>query len=136
MLSPMFTPCTPPPWATVLAVDLQAGEILWQSTLGTLDTLMPIPIPLKWGTAAFSGPIITAGGLLFIGATQDDRFRAFSLATGEELWTTKLPTGAFAMPMTYEIDGRQFVVIASGGHPFIYQFPGDYLTAFALPLND
>jgi len=136
VVSPMFTPCTSPPWAAVLAVDLQAGKILWQSTLGTLDTLMPVPIPLKWGTAAFSGPIITAGGLLFIGATQDDSFRAFSLATGEELWATKLPTGAFAMPMTYEIDGRQFVVIASGGHPFIYQFPGDYLTAFALPVND
>jgi quinoprotein glucose dehydrogenase len=136
VLSPMFTPCTPPPWAEVVAVDLQAGEILWRSTLGRLDTLMPVPIPLKWGTAAFSGPIITAGGLLFIGATQDDSFRAFSLVTGEELWSAKLPTGAFAMPMTYEIDGRQFVVIASGGHPFIYQFPGDYLTAFALPVND
>ncbi len=136
VLSPIFTPCTPPPWAAVMAVDLQAGEILWQSTLGTLDTLMPFPIPLKWGTAAFGGPIITAGGLLFIGATQDDSFRAFGLATGEELWTAKLPTGAFAMPMTYEIDGRQFVVVASGGHPFIYQFPGDYLTAFALPVKD
>ena len=133
VLSPTFTPCTSPPWAAVLAVDLQAGEILWQSTLGTLDTLMPFPIPLKWGTAAFSGPIITAGGLLFIGATQDDSFRAFSLADGEELWAAKLPTGSFAMPMTYEIEGRQFVVVASGGHPFIYQFPGDYLTAFALP---
>jgi quinoprotein glucose dehydrogenase len=136
VVSPMFTPCTAPPWAAVMAVDLQAGEILWQSTLGTLDTLMPVPIPLKWGTASFSGPIITAGGLLFIGATQDDRFRAFSLETGEELWTVKLPTGSFAMPMTYEVAGRQYVVIASGGHPFVYQFPGDYLTAFALPVND
>jgi quinoprotein glucose dehydrogenase len=135
VLSPMFTPCTPPPWAAVVAVDLQSGKILWQSTLGTLDTLMPFPIPLKWGTAVFGGPIITAGGLLFIGATQDDSFRAFSLATGEELWTVKLPTGAFALPMTYETGGRQFVVIAAGGHPFIYQFPGDYLTAFALPVD-
>ena len=136
VVSPMFTPCTPPPWAAVVAVDLQAGEILWQSTLGTLDTLMPVPLPLKWGTAAFGGPMITAGGLLFIGATQDDRFRAFDLASGDEIWTVKLPTGSFAMPMSYEIDGRQFVVIASGGHPFIYPFPGDYLTAFALPVND
>lgn len=136
VVSPMFTPCTSPPWAAVIAVDLQVGEILWQSTLGTLDTLMPVPIPLKWGTAGFGGPMITAGGLLFIGATQDDRFRAFDLATGKEVWTVNLPTGSFAMPMTYEVNGRQFVVIASGGHPFIYPFPGDYLTAFALPETD
>jgi quinoprotein glucose dehydrogenase len=135
-VSPMFTPCLAPPWAAVVAVDLVAGDILWQSTLGTLDTLMPVPIPLKWGTAAFGGPIVTAGGLVFVGATQDNRFRAFDIDTGEELWHAKLPTGAFAIPMSYEIDGRQFVVIASGGHPFIYPFPGDYLTAFALPVGD
>jgi quinoprotein glucose dehydrogenase len=135
VVSPMFTPCTPPPWAAVVAVDLQAGEILWQSTLGTLDALMPIPLPLKFGTASFGGPIVTAGGLMFVGATQDDRFRAFELETGEEVWSVRLPTGSFAMPMTYEVDGRQFVVIASGGHPFIYPTPGDYLTAFALPVD-
>jgi quinoprotein glucose dehydrogenase len=132
-VSPMFTPCLAPPWAALVAVDLVAGDILWQSPLGTLDTLMPVPIPLKWGTASFGGPIVTAGGLVFVGATQDDRFRAFDVATGEELWSAKLPTGAFAIPMTYEAAGRQFVVIASGGHPFIYPRPGDYLTAFALP---
>jgi len=135
-VSPMFTPCLAPPWAAVVAVDLVAGEILWQSPLGTLDVLMPVPIPLKWGTAAFGGPIATAGGLVFVGATQDNRFRAFDIDTGEELWSATLPTGAFAIPMSYEIDGRQFVVIASGGHPFIYPFPGDYLTAFALPVAD
>lgn len=135
VVSPMFTPCTPPPWAAVVAVDLQAGEILWHSTLGTLDTLMPIPLPLKFGTASFGGPMITAGGLMFIGATQDDRFRAFELETGQEVWSVRLPTGSFAMPMTYAVDGRQFVVIASGGHPFIYPTPGDYLTAFALPID-
>ena len=132
-VSPMFTPCVAPPWAAVVAVDLEAGEILWQSTLGVLDTLMPVPIPLKWGTAAFGGPIVTAGGLIFVGATQDDRFRAFDIDTGEELWSAKLPTGSFALPMTYAVGGHQYVVIASGGHPFIYQYPGDYLTAFALP---
>jgi quinoprotein glucose dehydrogenase len=132
----MFTPCTSPPWAAVVAVDLTAGEILWQSTLGTLDALMPFPIPLQWGTAAFGGPMVTAGGLVFIGATQDNRFRAFDIDTGEELWSATLPTGSFAVPMSYEIDGRQFVVIASGGHPFIYPFPGDYITAFALPASE
>ena len=133
VVSPMFTPCSPPPWSAVVAVDLEAGEIAWQSPLGSLDALMPIPLPLRWGTATFGGPIITGGGLIFIGATQDNRFRAFDLYTGEELWSAVLPTGAFALPMTYEIDGRQFIVIASGGHPFIYPQPGDYLTAFALP---
>jgi quinoprotein glucose dehydrogenase len=96
---------------------------------------MPVPIPLRWGTASFGGPILTAGGVAFIGATQDDRVRAFDVVTGEELWSEKLPTGSFAMPMTYEVEGRQFVVIASGGHAFIYQKPGDYITAFALPTN-
>jgi quinoprotein glucose dehydrogenase len=134
-VSPMFTPCIAPPWAAVVAVDLVAGDILWQSALGVLDRLMPVPIPLKWGTAAFGGPIVTRGGLVFVGATQDDRFRAFDIDTGEELWSATLPTGAFAMPMTYQVDGRQFVVIASGGHPFIYPVPGDYLTAFALPTS-
>ncbi len=135
-VSPMFTPCVAPPWAAVVAVDLETGDILWQSTLGVLDALMPIPIPLKWGTASFGGPIATAGGLVFVGATQDNRFRAFDIDTGEELWSARLPTGAFAIPMTYEADGRQYVVIAAGGHPFIYPFPGDYLTAFALPAAD
>ncbi|MDP7153356.1 MAG: pyrroloquinoline quinone-dependent dehydrogenase [Gammaproteobacteria bacterium] len=135
-VSPMFTPCLSPPWSALVAVDLSAGEILWQSTLGTLDTLVPVPLPLKWGTASLGGPIITAGGLVFIGATQDDRIRAFDIVSGEQLWEFKLPAGAFAMPMTYAIDGRQFIVIASGGHPFIYPFPGDYITAFALPTSN
>ena len=135
-VSPMFTPCLAPPWSALVAVDLVAGEILWQSTLGTLDALVPVPLPLKWCTASFGGPIITAGGLVFIGATQDDRIRAFDLVSGEELWAFRLPTGAFAMPMTYAIDDRQYVVIASGGHPFVYPFPGDYVTAFALPTTD
>ena len=133
VVSPMFTPCSEPPWSAVVAVDLEAGKILWQNALGTLDTLMPVPLPLRWGTASFGGPMITAGGLVFIGATQDDRLRAFDLVSGEELWSAKLPTGAFAMPMSYAVNGRQYIVVASGGHPFIYPRPGDYLTAFALP---
>jgi len=133
VVSDMFTPCVAPPWSALVAVDLEAGEILWTTLFGVLDRLMPLPIPLRWGTASFGGPIVTAGGLVFVGATQDDRFRAFDLETGEELWSAALPTGAFALPMTYEAGGRQFVVVASGGHPFIYPKPGDYLTAFALP---
>ena len=76
---------------------------------------------------------VTGGGLVFIGATADNRFSAFSLEDGEELWSTKLPTGSFAHPMTYELGGKQYLVIVSGGHPFVDQDPGDWVTAFALP---
>ena len=134
-------PCTAPPYAELVAVDLQAGTILWRSTLGVWDHSLPppmaspfsLPLPLRWGTPTFGGPMLTAGGLVFIGATGDDRFRAFELATGRQLWEASLPTGAFAVPMSYEVGGRQFVVIASGGHAFVYQKPGDQITAFALP---
>ena len=76
---------------------------------------MPVPVPLNWGVPSAGGPIITAGGLIFIGATADSRFRAYDIDTGEELWTDMMPTSAMATPMTYEADGRQFVVIAAGG---------------------
>ncbi len=80
------------------------------------------------------GPIVTAGGLIFIGATADEKFRAFDIDTGDELWTRTVPTSAMATPMTYEIKGRQFVVVAVGGHNSYYRDKiGDYLLAFALP---
>jgi len=136
-------PCTAPPYAELVAVDLEAGTILWKSPLGVWDRSLPppmvapfsLPLPLAWGTPTFGGPMLTAGGLAFIGATGDDRFRAFDVRTGRELWQATLPTGAFALPMSYEAGGRQFVVIASGGHPFTYPKPGDQITAFALPAD-
>lgn len=136
-------PCTAPPYAQLVAVDLQAGTILWKSTLGVWDHSLPppmaspfsLPLPLAWGTPTFGGPMLTAGGLVFIGATGDDRFRAFDVKSGREVWQTTLPTGAFAVPMSYETGGRQFVVVASGGHAFVYQKPGDQITAFALPAD-
>jgi quinoprotein glucose dehydrogenase len=142
LLSPANqVPCTAPPYAELVAVDLQKGEILWRGPLGVWDHSLPppmaapvsLPLPLRWGTPTFGGPMLTAGGLVFIGATGDDRFRAFDAASGRELWSHTLPTGAFAVPMSYEVGGRQFVVVASGGHPFVYQKPGDQITAFALP---
>jgi quinoprotein glucose dehydrogenase len=142
LLSPLNqVPCTAPPYAELVAVDLQQGEILWRGTLGVWDHMLPppmatphsLPLPLKWGTPTFGGPMLTAGGLVFIGATGDDRLRAFDVRNGSELWSATLPTGAFAVPMSYEIGGRQFVVVASGGHAFVYQKAGDQITAFALP---
>jgi len=133
VMSPRFTPCSEPPFAKLVAVDLEKGTIKWDVTLGTIDKLSPIPLPIKWGAPTFAGGIVTAGNVIFIGATADNRFRAFDLEDGDELWETKLPTGSFAHPMTYEIDGKQYVVIVSGGHPFVDQDPGDWITAFALP---
>jgi quinoprotein glucose dehydrogenase len=99
-----------------------------------LDKLIRLPIPLAWGTPLSGGPIVTASGLAFIGATMDERFRAFDVHTGQELWETATPTASMATPMTYEIEGRQFVVIASGGHMWQYPFKiGDWLMAYALP---
>ena len=125
--------CGAPPWAKLVAVDLEQGTIKWEVPLGTIDKLSPIPLPIHWGAPTFAGGIVTAGGVIFIGATADNRFRAFSLEDGDELWDIKLPTSSFAHPMTYEIDGKQYVVVVSGGHPFVDQDPGDWVTAFALP---
>ena len=133
LLSPMGSPCTPPPWGSLMAVDLVAGKILWESTLGTSRDQAPFPMWLGLGTPNLGGPLATAGGLVFIGATTDHFLRAFDAETGEEVWSHRLPTTANATPMTYRLgaDGRQYVVIAVGGHG--WSEPGDALLAFALP---
>ena len=134
LMSPFFSPCTAPPWNKLVAVDLAMGEIRWEIPFGVLDKLVPVPLPLKWGAPSAGGPIVTAGGLIFIGATADSRFRAFDIDTGEELWQEMLPTSAMATPMTYEANGRQYVVIAAGGHSWYYaKGINDYLLAYALP---
>jgi len=134
LMSPFFSPCTAPPWNMLVGVDMAAGEIKWKVPFGVLDKLMPVPIPLNWGAPSAGGPIITAGGLIFIGATSDSRMRAYDIDTGEELWQDHMPTSAMSTPMTYEVDGRQYVVIAAGGHSWYYaQGVDDYLLAYALP---
>jgi len=123
ILGPTGLPCTPPPWGALVAVSLATGGILWDVPLGTMGG-----VP---GSPNLGGPIVTAGGLVFIGATLDRRFRAFDIETGREVWSAPLPAGARATPMTYEAGGRQFVVIAAGGGgPF---GTGDAIIAFALP---
>ena len=137
LLSPFQAPCTAPPWSQLVAVDMSVGEIKWKIPLGVLDKLAPVPLPLNWGVPTAGGPIVTGGGLICIGATADSRFRAFDIDTGMELWQDLLPTAAMATPMTYEAGGRQFVVIAAGGHDWYYpQGVDDYLLAYALPIVD
>ena len=132
LLSPLGLPCNPPPWGMLTAVDLNTGTIRWESVLGTVRDLAPIPLPLKWGTPNFGGPIVTAGGLVFIGAAMDDYLRAFDAESGAELWKARLPAGGQATPMTYVWQGRQYVVIAAGGHARAGTRLGDSLIAFAL----
>jgi quinoprotein glucose dehydrogenase len=134
LMSPSFTPCTKPPWNMLVAVDMAKGEILWKVPFGRLDKLMPVPIPLNFGAPTAGGPIVTAGGLIFIGATPDNRVHAFDIETGEEVWTFRTPTSAMATPMTYSVGGKQYIVFAVGGHSW-YDAKGvdDYVMAFALP---
>ena len=133
-LSPMFQPCTKPPWSTLVAVDMEQGEIAWSVSLGTTEELSPLPIPFKWGSPISGGPIATAGGLVFVGSTADSYLRAFDTATGKELWAVKTPAAAHATPMTYAVAGKQYVVVAAGSHMFINaKTINDYIVAYALP---
>jgi quinoprotein glucose dehydrogenase len=139
LLSSWGMPCTPPPWGQLTSIDLATGKTRWQVPLGNLRELAPaFGQFFQWGTPNQGGPIQTAGGLVFIGATMDRTFRAFDAETGEILWSTLLPTSAHATPMTYRLrpDGRQFVVIAAGGHFPLGSPPDDALIAYALPEPD
>ena len=134
-LSPLALPCVKPPWGTLAAVDLERGEILWQRPIGTVEDLTPIPLRWEAGTPTLGGPLVTAGGLVFLGATMDHYLRAFDAETGDELWRGRLPAPGNATPMTYEADGRQYVVIAAGGHGRSGTRVSDALVAFALPVR-
>lgn len=133
LISPSGLPCSPPPWGTLIAVNLEDGEVRWEVPLGMVPQLNEVPGADTWGSLVMGGPIVTAGGLVFIGATMDDAIRAFDIDTGEELWKAPLPAGGQATPMTYEVGGKQYLVIAAGGHASIGTTPGDYVVAFALP---
>ncbi len=132
LLSSLGLPCTPPPWGIIAGIDLANGGIVWRKTLGTTEDLSPGP-GIRLGTPNLGGPLITAGGLVFIGATLDNYLRAFDVESGEELWKGRLPAGAQATPMSYEWEGRQFVVIYAGGYSRIGSKLGDHLVAFSLP---
>lgn len=120
------------PWGVLSAVDLNRGEIAWQSTLGTYPELEKRGYP-PTGTFNIGGPIVTAGGLIFIGATRDERFRAFDKQNGKVLWEFQLDAGGYATPATFESGGRQYVIIAAGGGGKAETKPGNAYWCFALP---
>ncbi len=124
-------PAIKPPWGTLNAVDLNTGEIKWTVPLGEYAALTARGIP-PTGTENYGGPVVTAGGLIFIGATADETMRAFDKDTGKVLWQAKLPFGGNATPSTYMVGGRQFVVISAGGGKS-GRPAGGMLVAFALP---
>jgi len=133
-LDPEGYPAVEPPWGTLNAIDLNSGKIAWQIPLGEHPELTAKGIR-NTGSWNYGGPIVTAGGMIFIGATNyDKKFRAFDKATGKLLWDTTLPAAGNATPMTYQIDGRQFIVIAAGGVKRGGESGGKYV-AFALPVN-
>ncbi len=135
LMGPSGLPCSPPPWSTLVAIDLDTGEKHWEVPFGTVPALVEAAFPdaERLGRLAMGGPVITAGGLVFIGAAMDDYLRAYDIETGEEIWKGALPAGGQATPMTYLVGGKQYVVIAAGGHGTVGTTRGDFVVAFALP---
>jgi quinoprotein glucose dehydrogenase len=128
-LSKSGLPALAPPWGTLTAIDMNNGDVKWKTILGDNDSAFAGKA--RTGTENYGGPVITAGGLLFIAATKDGKIRAFNKETGKLLWEFKLPVPAFATPAVYEVDGKQFIVIACGGGK-LHTESGDSYVAFAL----
>lgn len=124
-------PVITPPWGTLNAVNLNTGNRVWSVPLGEIDSLMALGIP-RTGTENYGGPVVTAGGLIFIAATKDERFHAFDKENGDLLWQTRLPYGGYATPAVYETGGKEYVVIACGGGKMGTP-SGDVYRAYALP---
>jgi len=132
--SPSDLPCSPPPWGTLTAVDMAKGTIRWQIPIGSMKGFGGSHKDIPPGSISLGGTIASAGGLVFVAGTTDARIRAFDAKTGDLLWEGQLPASGNATPMTYQSGGKQYLVIAAGGHQVIPEDPlGDALVAFALP---
>ena len=139
--------CTPPPWGMLTALDLNAGRVKWEIPLGALPFESPaslaktaLGVRLRsdstvrtLGSFNLGGALVTSSGLAFIAGTFDQHLRAIDVSSGRELWSTTLPAAGHALPMTYVADGRQYVVLAAGGHDRLHTTMGDYVVAFTLP---
>jgi quinoprotein glucose dehydrogenase len=140
LISPDGAPCNLPPWGILSAVDLETGELRWERPFGRIAQLSNVPGSDTWGSPNLGGAMTTAGGIVFAGGAVDSRLHAFDVDNGKELWSAQLPAGVHASPMTYvSASGRQFVVVAAGGHRELharagdFDKPGDFIVAFALP---
>lgn len=133
LMSPLGVPCNPPPWGRLTAIDMKTGQTRWQVPFGRITLSSGITSPARWGAPNQGGPIVTRGGLVFIGASLDSRLRAYDIQTGRELWQAFVPAPATATPMTFRhTDGRQYVVVSAGGHGGFGTRLSDAMVAFAL----
>lgn len=133
-LGPLKIPCQAPPWGYVTGADLRTGDIAYKHKNGTVYDMTPLPLPFKVGVPGIGGPMITKGGVAFLGAAVDNYLRAYDLTTGKQLWEARLPAGGQATPMTYALEGgKQYVVMVAGGHGSVGTKAGDYVIAYTLP---
>ncbi|MEO7775319.1 MAG: PQQ-binding-like beta-propeller repeat protein [Steroidobacteraceae bacterium] len=136
MLSIFGMPCVRPPWGSLMSVDLQKHSVVWQIPLGTSGELLPAFLPTRnFGSPNSGGPMVTAGGLIFVAATPDRYLRAFDVDTGKNLWQSTLPAAGNSTPISYRAgsDQRQYVVVTAGGNPAQGNAASDQMLAFALP---
>jgi len=131
-LSPIGLPCKRPPWGFMAGIDLKTKKIVWMHKNGTIRDSAPLPIPIKMGMPSLGGPMVTAGGVAFLTGTADYYIRAYDVNDGTTLWEDRLPAGAQSTPMTYAVDGKQYVVTAAGGHGSFGTKRGDYVIAYTL----
>jgi quinoprotein glucose dehydrogenase len=138
-LSPLGLPCQRPPWGSISGIDLRTRRLLWTRPFGSTYDNGPLGMALHIAAPAGvpnqGGAVVTASGLTFIAATIDAFLRGFDTSTGQELWRSRLPTSGQASPISYTVDGRQYVVVVAGGHALLRTPPGDYVIAFALPTH-
>ncbi|NTJ35087.1 glucose/quinate/shikimate family membrane-bound PQQ-dependent dehydrogenase [Agrobacterium rhizogenes] len=132
-LGPLGIPCQAPPWGYVAGADLTTGKIAYKHKNGTVHDMTPLPLPFKVGVPGIGGPIVTKGGVAFLGAAVDNYLRAYDVTTGRQLWEARLPAGGQSTPMTYTAGDKQYVLMVAGGHGSVDTKPGDYVIAYRLP---